>query len=345
MEAKHKQLTFLLLLTSLLAACSGVGPIEGTFVWIDAPIHDLSVPLGEIITIDGHASSAEGVSRVQIWIDDETLETIDDPPGSGTLVHFEHLWKPTEPGDYEIAVVAYSSDDATSDPDTVRIHIMGEDEPEVALVTDTPEASATPTLDITPTPTSCVPNVVALQDTNCRIGPGSVYDVVGYLLTGEMAMIDGRLSDNSWWRIVNPDAAGTCWVWSSPVESFCNPESVSVLVAPPTPTPEVDNDPPPVPSLSSPVNGSELACTSYIDLVWGAVSDPSGISGYKIEVQRHPGDNNWQTVTGSPFGATGTTKNVYVECGYTYRWRVRAIDGEGNQSDWSSWFTFTILLS
>ncbi len=344
MEAKSKQLIFILLLTSVLAACSGVGQIEGAFVWIDAPIHDLSVPLGEIINIDGHASSAMGISRVQIWIDDETLETIDDPPGSGTLVHFEHLWKPAEPGDYEIAVVAYNGEDAASDPDTVTIHIMGEGELVLATATVTPETSATPLEGETPTPTSCVPFVIAQQDANCRTGPGSAYDVVGYLLTGEMALIDGRLIDSSWWRVGNPDAAGTCWVWSSPVEAYCNPESVPVLEAPPTPTPEVDNDPPPAPTLKSPSNGSEPDCASFIDVTWNAVSDPSGISGYKIEVERHPGDNNWQTVVGSPFGATGTTKNISIECGYTYRWRVRAIDGAGNQSAWSSWFTFNIPL-
>jgi hypothetical protein len=50
-------------------------------------------------------------------------------------------------------------------------------------------------------------------------------------------------------------------------------------------------------------------------------------------------------VAGSPFSASGTTKNISVEIGYTYRWRVRAIDGAGNQSDWSGWFTFNIPLT
>lgn len=344
MNSKRDLIALLIPLTILLAACGSTAQVEGTFVWIDAPIHELSVPLGEIITIDGHASSAKGISRVQIWIDDEALESVEDFPGSGNLVHFERLWKPPEPGDYEIAVVAYSGEDSASDPDTVTIHILGEGEIALAIISPTPVISVTPTLDITPTPTTCVPFVVAKQDVNCRTGPGSVYDVLGYLLEGEMALIDGRLSDNSWWRIGNPDAAGSCWVWSSPVEAACNPENALVVAAPPTPTPEVDDDPPPAPSLSSPSNGAEPDCTSYIDLVWSAVSDPSGISGYKIEVQRHPGDNNWTAVAGSPFGETGTTKNIYVECGYTYRWRVRAIDGAGNQSDWSSWFTFNIPL-
>jgi hypothetical protein len=344
MKSKCDLIAILIPLAILLAGCGTAAQVEGTFVWIDAPINELSVPLGEIITIDGHASSTKGISRVQIWIDDEALQSVEDFLVSGSLVHFEHLWKPSEPGDYEISVVAYSGEDSASDPDTTTIHVVGEGEIALAVVSPTPVSSATPTQDITPTPTTCVPFVVAKQDANCRTGPGSVYDVLGYLLDGEMALIDGRLSDSSWWRIANPDGGGSCWVWSSPVEASCNPENAPVLEAPPTPTPAVDNDPPPAPPLSSPANGFESGCVSFIDLVWGAVADPSGISGYKIEVQRHSGDNNWVTVTGSPFGATGTTQNLAVECGYTYRWRVRAIDGAGNQSDWSSWFTFNIPL-
>ncbi len=335
---KHKwfYLSVALVLSFLIGACTGAAQVEGTFVWIDAPVHDLTLPLGEILSIDGHASSAKGISRVQIWIDEEELESLQDMTGSGNLVHFEHLWKPDQPGDYEIMVVAYSGEDSASDPDTVTIHVTGEELVRVVTPTATEESP--------PTVTSCVPNVVALQDVNCRTGPGSVYDVAGYLLEGEMGLIDGRTSDSSWWRIGNPDTSGTCWVWSSPVEAYCDPESVAVLEAPPSPTPAVDNDPPPAPSLSSPANGSEPGCASFIDLTWAAVTDASGISGYKIEVQRHPGDNNWTSVTGSPFGATGTTKNIAIECGYTYRWRVQALDGAGNSSGWSAWFTFNIPL-
>jgi hypothetical protein len=34
-----------------------------------------------------------------------------------------------------------------------------------------------------------------------------------------------------------------------------------------------------------------------------------------------------------------------VECGWYYRWRVRAVNGAGLAGEWSGWFLFTITLS
>lgn len=81
-------------------------------------------------------------------------------------------------------------------------------------------------------------------------------------------------------------------------------------------------------------------------LRWEAVSDASGIAEYQIEVQRHAGDNNWKTAPGSPFnGIGGTEKEISLECGWEYRWRVRAVDNQDNISNWSGWFTFVVPLS
>lgn len=78
---------------------------------------------------------------------------------------------------------------------------------------------------------------------------------------------------------------------------------------------------------------------------WFAPNDESGIDHYEIEVQRHPGDNNWQAVGASPFSTSGTDQSVSVECGWTYRWRVRAEDGAGNVGDWSNWTSYVIPLT
>ncbi len=44
-------------------------------------------------------------------------------------------------------------------------------------------------------------------------------------------------------------------------------------------------------------------------------------------------------------GIGGTEKEISVECGWEYRWRVRAIDGAGNPGNWSDWFTFNVPLT
>jgi len=112
-----------------------------------------------------------------------------------------------------------------------------------------------------------------------------------------------------------------------------------------TPT-VVDTTPPPAPSPQVPANGLTLSCRSWQDLSWQPVSDPSGIAEYQVQAERHSGDNNWQSVSGSTYtGIGGKTMNLSVECGWTYRWRVRAVDGEGNVGSWSGWSTFIDSLS
>jgi hypothetical protein len=114
----------------------------------------------------------------------------------------------------------------------------------------------------------------------------------------------------------------------------------------PTPTTEPDTTPPPAPQLVSPEHEQPLACASKVMLDWNAVSDPSGIAEYQIEVQRAPMGVNWQPVAGSPWtGVSATKLEIEVECGWYYHWRVRAVDGAGNVGSFSDWFVFLLPLA
>ena len=121
--------------------------------------------------------------------------------------------------------------------------------------------------------------------------------------------------------------------------------SIDVSGACVTPTP-VDNTPPPVPSPAVPADGLTLTCRASQTLVWLPVEDKSGIAEYRVQVERHSGDNNWMSIPGSTFtGIEGKTIDISVECGWYYRWRVRAVDGKGNAGDWSDWWEFTVTLT
>jgi hypothetical protein len=110
-------------------------------------------------------------------------------------------------------------------------------------------------------------------------------------------------------------------------------------------TPEADTTGPPAPTPAVPANGLTLGCAGSQNLVWLPVDDPSGIDEYQLQVQRHSGDGVWQEVSGSIFsGITDKQRSIPVECGWTYRWRVRAVDGAGNIGSWSAWWSFTITL-
>jgi hypothetical protein len=104
-----------------------------------------------------------------------------------------------------------------------------------------------------------------------------------------------------------------------------------------------DTTPPPVPSPQVPRDGLAIDCKSTQTLAWLPVSDPSGIAGYYVKLERQVTTNNWQSVRGwGPVTDKQVTANV--DCGGIYRWAVRAQDGAGNYSDWSAWSHFSIKL-
>ena len=76
--------------------------------------------------------------------------------------------------------------------------------------------------------------------TNCRVGPGKVYDRVGALLEGEEAEIIAKDPYDIYWYIKNPDdPGGFCWVWGQYATTTGDTESLPVFTPPPTPTPSL----------------------------------------------------------------------------------------------------------
>jgi hypothetical protein len=121
--------------------------------------------------------------------------------------------------------------------------------------------------------------------------------------------------------------------------------SVDVAVSGDCITPEpVDGEGPPAPEPAVPANGLSIQCVGSQNLVWLPVDDPSGIGGYSVQVQRHSGGGNWQDAPGGGSGIQGKQTSIGVECGWYYRWRVRATDGAGNVGGWSGWSEFSVLL-
>ena len=95
-----------------------------------------------------------------------------------------------------------------------------------------------PTLEVT-----SAPEIFALMDLNCRLGPGTSYAIDGYLAAGDTAVVLGRASQAgnlwiNWWYIQNPTKEGKyCWVWGEATSVEGDPGSVPVIA--PTPTPQV----------------------------------------------------------------------------------------------------------
>ncbi len=111
-----------------------------------------------------------------------------------------------------------------------------------------PSATATqtiaPTVTLTQTqtlqPTESKPVVSVSVDTNCRTGPGKIYDWIGALLVGEQTEVLGLSAAGDYWVVKNPDQAGECWLWANYASVTGSTSGLPVLTPPPTPTPVID---------------------------------------------------------------------------------------------------------
>jgi hypothetical protein len=118
---------------------------------------------------------------------------------------------------------------------------VGADEPTATIPIEvsptlpivTPLLSSTPE----PSPTLGQPIIYANVDTNCRMGPSTLYPVVGYLLVGQESIVHGRNSDSTWWYIETPKKPGTyCWAWGGSTRVEGDTRSLPVITPPPPPT-------------------------------------------------------------------------------------------------------------
>ena len=104
--------------------------------------------------------------------------------------------------------------------------------------TFTPSATLSPTPVFSSTP--LVPMISVSVPTNCRVGPGKVYDRVGGLLVGQVAEVIGRNPNGNYWYIRNPSRDGFCWLWGEYATVTGNFAALPVFTPPPTPTPMPD---------------------------------------------------------------------------------------------------------
>lgn len=112
--------------------------------------------------------------------------------------------------------------------------------PPTATVTPTPTNTSTST----PTETSEPPTLVINEDTVCRTGPGTIYDIRTYINGDTEPILLGRNAENDWWSVEEPEFNAQCWVSSSVVSVSGDIESLPEFTPEPTstiePTPTAD---------------------------------------------------------------------------------------------------------
>lgn len=110
----------------------------------------------------------------------------------------------------------------------------------IPTATNTPEPTSTPTPIPTPEPV-----FLTLKESSfCRQGPGTLYPILDFLEAGYTTEVIGvgdlseEYGEQIWYVIIGPNSGENCWVYGNLVELSSDDDTIALLAAPPTRTPE-----------------------------------------------------------------------------------------------------------
>lgn len=341
-----------LLFILLLSAC---GPSQYTpRAWIDFPRDGTVFEVVEPVTVVAHAALKEGIGYVALSVNSTPLDQQSPDPAGAVFADFKFQWTPPQEGDYTLELSLFDSSGKLQAAATSRVK-FGDLRTFTPDFTFTPSLTATATLTETPQNTSThTPTYTLTPSLTPTITQTPALPIRLKLVSDRSTVDLGECAVLSWW-VQNADVAyldgtevaftgedGVCpttthtYLLRAERGSESAEETMTITVN------TADTTPPDVPTQMVPANGLSAGCKSNQTLAWLPVSDPSGLRGYDVTVQRNVGGTwkNYQSFT----SVEDKQINLNVECGYEYRWRVRATDNEGNTSAWSGWFTFVIVL-
>lgn len=101
------------------------------------------------------------------------------------------------------------------------------------IPTDTPTTAPT----ATHTPAQTIPLAEVSVPTNCRSGPGKIFDQVSVLNVGKQVEVVARNAYGTYWVVKNPGGSGTCWLWDQYATITGQTANLPVWESPPLPTP------------------------------------------------------------------------------------------------------------
>jgi len=105
-----------------------------------------------------------------------------------------------------------------------------------ATVVWTDAAKLMPTIPYTPT--SSIPVVTVSVGTNCREGPGIIYNLLDGLMVGEQAQIVKLAPAGVDYVVIQrPHGPGECWLWLQYATITGDTGQLPLAIIPPTPTP------------------------------------------------------------------------------------------------------------
>ncbi len=344
----------LLVLLGGVAACSSkaAGRLQA---WIDSPADGATVPAGLPAPVACRATAPKGLAEVLLSVDGAPYRSM-PVAGEAAACAVTIDWLPAAPGSYTLQVTAYDKTGAGSSPAAIIVKVEGTASveptgtpPAEATATETlapaPDATATPTAYVqpgAPTPTpepSITPTPFPtprywMSVAPSRIRPGECATLQWHVENAAAVYLDGEEVAGEGSKKVCPTETTT---YALHIEAPSGNRDPWVRVD------VQDETAPPIPKPKSPGDGQTVRatrCPTKLTLEWLAVTDPSGVE-YQVQMMWSDG-GVWRDV-GEWGPITGTTHTVGLECSKAYRWRVRARDGAGNVSGWSTSIDFKLV--
>jgi hypothetical protein len=163
-------------------------------VEIRSPADNTEVIINTEVQVYVRAVDRQGVTRVEMRVDNQIVDTAASPEATGTPTMDSILsWTPSSAGSHTIQVVAFRGT-TRGNPKSITL-IVRETPGQVTRPAGSPAfLTASPTNDPT-----C--RVRADVNLNMRSGPGLNYDVVGSLPVGTTVPATGSNADRSWWQV------------------------------------------------------------------------------------------------------------------------------------------------
>ncbi len=288
----------------------GTASASKPVVIISAPVDGTEVVVGTDILIQGQASDAQGVTRVQLIANDRIVRTVSsESPGGQRNMDVTLDYRPVVTGTLLLEVVAWRGS-VPGDAASVSVTVRANRSQVLSTTVPRPEV---PVIDPND-PTCRVLTNVAL---NVRTNAGVGFTRITTLANGSQAPVIGRLADNSWWQVSLRDGTAG-WVAQhdpgSPGEQFISIYGDCTLIpalAPPQPTAQpVEVTPAPAVATDTPSDSGESGeeVASGADLIISSLRGPDSLTLARGD---DPVDGNYEltisnrgTATSGPFNVT-----------------------------------------
>jgi Zn-dependent metalloprotease len=169
-------------------------------------------------------------SGVASWISSPTQAYLSKPLGGESQTHFFN----PRMGDHYFLNFAFADDLPEGTPVTFSIQsacglfeTLGQPkpQPETQTATPTPEISGL-----------TLPYLTLLQNGNCRMEPGTSFELLDSRPQGFQASINGRTPDSAWLRVFLPEWNANCWFAASIVTVQGPLDGITIFLYPPAAT-------------------------------------------------------------------------------------------------------------